>query len=387
MKWFQLGCLGLVVLAGSACKPSRGQTEASSTAAAEPTRSENSVRFDAGSPQLERIHVAAAEAATLPVDEFEAPGKVEPLPTRLAKVGLPLAGRVRQVLVTLGDHVRNGQTLMTVDTPEASTLQSALRQAQADVTHRHAAVAKAEADVSRVRDLLANRAIAQKDVATADAALAEVTAALEQARATEDDVNRRLRLLGVDVQRQDGLITVRSPMNGEVVDMAVAPGEYRSDTAAPVMTVADLSRVWVVASVPESGLARVQSNQRVTIVLSAYPEQAFEGRVTRVAGALDPETRTAKIIAELDNPRGQLKPQMFARVRYAGPARAVVTIPIGAVVHDEQRTTVFVEQVRGQFERRDVALGPRHGSTVVVTKGLTAGDRVVIDGTMLLMSQ
>lgn len=387
MKWSHLGCLGLVVLTGSACRQSRGQTEASATAAAGPTRSENSVRFDAASPQLERIHVAPATAAMLPVDEFEVPGKVEPLPTRLAKVALPLSGRVRQVLVTLGDHVRSAQTLMTVETPESSTLQSALRQANADVTHRHAAVAKAEADLSRARDLLANRAIAQKDVVTAEAALAEVNAALEQARAIEDDVNRRLRLLGVDVQRQEGLITVRSPMAGEVVDITVAPGEYRSDTAAPVMTVADLSRVWVVAAVPETGLAQVQSNQRVTIVLSAYPEQEFEGRVTRVAGALDPDTRTAKIIAELSNPRGQFKPQMFARVRYTGPARAVVTIPIGAVIHDERRTTVFVEQARGHFERRDVSLGPRHGTTVVVTKGLTAGDRVVIDGTMLLMGQ
>ena len=290
-------------------------------------------------------------------------------------------------MVTLGDHVRSGQTLMTVETPDSSTLQSALRQAHADVTHRQAAVVKAEADLSRARDLLANRAIAQKDVLTADAALAEVNAALEQARAIEDDVNRRLRLLGVDVQRQEGLITVRSPMAGEVVDITVAPGEYRSDTAAPVMTIADLSRVWVVASVPETGLAQVQTNQRVTIVLSAYPEQEFEGLVTRVAGALDPDTRTAKIIAELSNPRGQFKPQMFARVRYTGPARAVVTVPIGAVIHDERRTTVFVEQARGQFERRDVSLGPRHDTTVVVTKGLSSGDRVVIDGTMLLMGQ
>ena len=78
---------------------------------------------------------------------------------------------------------------------------------------------------------------------------------------------------------------------------------------------------------------------------------------------------------------------MFARVRYAGPARPVVTVPVGAVVQDERRTTVFVERARGQFERRDVSLGPRHGDAVVVASGLAAGDRVVVDGTMLLMGQ
>ena len=150
--------------------------------------------------------------------------------------------------------------------------------------------------------------------------------------------------------------------------MAVAPGEYRSDTAAPVMTVADLSRVWVVASVPESGLGHVQIGQHVTITLSAYPDQPFEGRVARVAGAIDPETRTAKVIAELDNPRRLLHAEMFARVRYAGPARPVVTVPMGAIIQDERRTTVFVELTRGQFERRDVTLGPRHNDAVVVSK-------------------
>jgi membrane fusion protein, heavy metal efflux system len=93
------------------------------------------------------------------------------------------------------------------------------------------------------------------------------------------------------------------------------------------------------------------------------------------------------MIAELDNPRRLLKPEMFARVRYSGPVRSVVTVPAGAIVSDERRTSVFIERARGEFERRDVSLGPRHGDRVVVTSGLTASDRVVVDGTMLLMGQ
>ena len=184
-----------------------------------------------------------------------------------------------------------------------------------------------------------------------------------------------------------GLATIRSPTDGEVIELTIAPGEYRSDTAPPVMTVADLSRVWVSAAVPESKLGNVQTCQRVTITISAYPDQSFEGRVARVAGALDPETRTGKVIAELENPRRLLRPEMFARVRYMGPARAVVTVPAGAIVSDERRTSVFIERARGEFERRDVSLGPRHGDTIVVTTGLASGDRVVVDGTMLLMGQ
>src|SRR4029450_7531444 len=120
---------------------------------AAPVRSGNRVQFDASSPQLERIRVVPVATATLAIDELDLPGTVEAMPTRLAKLALPVSGRVRQVMVTLGDHVRNGQTLLTMDTPESSTLQSTLRQAQADVRHCQAAVAKAEADLTRVRDL------------------------------------------------------------------------------------------------------------------------------------------------------------------------------------------------------------------------------------------
>ena len=218
-----------------------------------PVRSGNIVRFDAASPQLERIHVAPVAAAMLPVDEFEAPGKVEPLPTRLAKVALPLSGRVRQVMVTLGDHVRSGQTLMTVETPESSTLQSALRQAQADVEAppgrrgeggsrcqprpRSARQSRDCAKGCRGRRSRARRGDRRPGAGASDRGRCDPAIA-----GCSESTS----------QTPEGLVTVALPMNGEVVDITVAPGEYRSDTAAPVMTVADLSRVWVVASVPES---------------------------------------------------------------------------------------------------------------------------------------
>jgi cobalt-zinc-cadmium efflux system membrane fusion protein len=289
--------------------------------------------------------------------------------------------------VTLGDRVREGQVLLTIETPEASVLQSGLRQARADVRQRQAALTKAEADVSRARDLLANRAMAQKDVLAAENELAVATAALEQARATEDDVTRRSRLFGVMDDEQRASATLRSPIGGEVIEIAASPGEYRSDTAAPVVAVADLSSVWVAASVPENALGRIQTARPVSVSVTAYPGQPFEGRITRIAGALDPQTRTVRVIAELDNRDRRLKPGMFARVRYTGPVRPVVTVAVGAIVQDEGRTFVFVERTRGEFERRDVVLGPRRGNDVVITSGLATSDRVLVDGTMLLMGR
>jgi membrane fusion protein, heavy metal efflux system len=384
MKPFVIGALALVIGLLSGCRASADRPSAGTSD--RPTRSDNRVRFDPASPQLERLKVAAVTEAVLPVDEFELPAKIEAVPTRLARIALPAPGRVRSVSVTPGDRVRQGQLLVTVDTPEISQLQSARRQAQADVRQRESAVAKAEADVSRTRDLLANRAIAQKDVLVAETDLAAAGAALDQARATEDDVTRRLRLFGVDPEQSDALATVRSPLTGEIVELTIAPGDYRTDTTAPVLTVADLTRVWITAAVPEGALAQVQAGQPVTVTTSAYPDRPFEGRVTRIAGTLDPETRTVPLIVELGNPQRLLKPGMFARVRYAGPARRVVTVPAGAIVQDERRTSVFVERAHGEFERRDVVPGPRRDNLVVITSGLGRGDRVVVDGTMLLMA-
>ncbi|MGE4222293.1 MAG: efflux RND transporter periplasmic adaptor subunit [Vicinamibacterales bacterium] len=380
--------IGLAALL--AAVPACSAPEPSATAAAAsapPSRSGSVVRFEPSSPQLERIRVAAVADAVLPVEEFEIPGKVEAVPTRLARLALPVPGRVRNVSVTLGDRVRQGQVLATIDTPDASELQSLWRQAQADVRQREAAIAKAEADLRRMRDLLANRATAQKEVLAAETDLAMAVAAREQAHATLDDVARRRRLFGVADEQTDAGVALRSPINGEVLEIAVAPGEYRSDTSEPIVTVADLSRVWVVAFVPERAIARIETDQVVTVAVSAYPDQPFTGRVARVAGALDPETRSIRVIVELDNDRRLLKPEMFARVRYSGPARAVVTTAPGAIVQDQGRTTVFVERAAGEFERREVSVGPRRDDAVVVTRGLTSGDRVVVAGTMLLMGQ
>ena len=170
--------------------------------------------------------MAPATDAVLPVDEFEMPGKVEAGARRGWRgwrCPCPAACAQRHASRS-AIAFAHGQVLLTLETPDISELQSAWRQAQADVKQREAALAKAEADASRVRDLLANRAIAQKEVLVAETELAVATAALEQARATQDDVARRLRLFGVNVEQREALASVRSPIGGEVVEIAVAPG-------------------------------------------------------------------------------------------------------------------------------------------------------------------
>src|SRR5262245_22040078 len=208
------------------------------------------------SPQLHQIRVAAVEAADVPNGEVVAPARVGIDPSRLAKVLLPVPGRIDEVLAKLGDRVERGQALVAVESPDADGAVSAWRQSEAAERQAAAAVTKAEADYVRVRDLLEHGAAAQKDVLDAQNDRAPAHAAREQAR-------RKLELLGLAPTISRQRVLVRAPINGTVLEVGVAPGEYRNDTATPLMSIADLTRVWLGADVAEPAIALIRPDEQV----------------------------------------------------------------------------------------------------------------------------
>jgi len=343
-------------------------------------RSGNIIKFDINSPQLARIQVAPVESATVPIGELAAPGKVELNPGRVSRVALPVPGRVREVLAGLGDPVRQGQTVMTVESPDVSALQSALRQAEANISQARATVAKAEADLARAQDLLANRAIAQKEVLAAETALAQTNASLEQANASRDEALRKLRLLGLTADNSEQLVNVRAPVSGKVVDISVVQGEYRNDTSAPVMTIADLSTVWVSADVPETAIRLIRIGEPVSITIPAFPDSTFTARVRRIGDLVDPQTRTIKVRAELDNSSGQFRPEMFATIRHSQGSRTAIVIPKSALFQQQDRTTVFRQRSDGEFEEVPVVVFWQDSNRAAIQGQLRTGDQVVVDG-------
>jgi cobalt-zinc-cadmium efflux system membrane fusion protein len=261
---------------------------------------------------------------------------------------------------------------------------SAYLSAKASEAQSEVALTKAKADLDRERDLFDHNAVAKKDVQAAESALAQAQAALEQARAAREQSKRRLTVLGLSPTGFDQQVVVRAPLSGKVLELSVVPGEFRNDTTAPLMTIADLSTVWVTSQVPESYIRFVQVGERVEIGLVAYPGEVFEGRVARVADTVDPQTRTVKVQAELNNREGRLRPEMFGNIHHIeGTARTPV-VPAGAVIHTGDQAMLFVETAPGRFESRKVTLGPPAGDVVRVVAGVSPGDSVVVDGAMLL---
>jgi membrane fusion protein, heavy metal efflux system len=342
------------------------------------------VSLPADSPMLAQIRRAPAATADLPTDEIVAPGKIEANPNHVAKVVLPVAGRIAEVLVKTGDAVKKDQPLLTLASPDADGAISAYLSAKATVGQAGVALTKAQSDADRTSDLYAHQAIAHKDVLTADAALAQAKAAVDQALAAQEQALRRLTVLGLRPGDFQQSVVVRSPLSGKVLELSVVPGEFRNDLSAPLMTIVDLATVWVTSQVPESDIRFIKLGERVAISLVAYPGESFEGRVSRIADTVDPQTRAVKVQAEIDNRLGRLRPEMYGSIRHIESTAPTVVVPVAAVVQKEGRTVVFVETTPGRFEQRDVSLGKRAGDVVRVVRGVAAGEIVAVDGVMLL---
>jgi cobalt-zinc-cadmium efflux system membrane fusion protein len=362
-----------------------GRQEAASENPAAATSADTvEIRLPPDSPQLKRLRMEEVRAERVALEEVVVPGKIETKPARLSRIALPVAGRVKQVMVTIGDAVGEAQPVLALDSPDAGAALSAYRQAEARVMQARAAQAKAEADLSRIKDLFENRAVAQKEVISAETALAQSRSDLVQADAALEEAQKKLQIFGLQSDQPVQEILVRAPVSGKVLDIGVVAGEYRNDTSAPVMTIADLSTVFMTADVPEDRIRFIRPGEQVEISLNAYPGEVFHGRVERISDTVDPQTRTIKVRAELQNPAGRLRPEMFGEIRHKQGFRNVPVVPVGAVIQGDRRNIVYRENAPGVFEAVEVTFGPRDGDRVPILSGLRPGDRVVVDGAMLL---
>jgi cobalt-zinc-cadmium efflux system membrane fusion protein len=371
----------VALLATGACS---GHAASEMPADAAPAATSHEIVLPADSPMLNQIRRQRVTLRDLPTDEVVAPGKIETNPNRVSKVVLPLAGRVTAVLVKTGDAVAKDQPLLRLQSPDADAAMSAYLSAAAAERQAEVALTKAQADFDRASDLFEHDAVAKKDVQSAESALAQAKASLEQARAAREQSRRRLMVLGLSENGFEQQVVVRAPLAGKVLDLSVVPGEFRNDTTAPLMTIADLGSVWVTSQVPESYIRFVEVGERVEISLVAYPGEVFEGHVSRVADTVDPQTRTVKVQAELDNRKGRLRPEMFGSIHHIDAIAKTPVIPAAAVVRAGSETTVFVETAPGRFESRRVTLGSPAGDVVRVVSGVSTGESVVVDGAMLL---
>lgn len=289
----------------------------------------------------------------------------------------PFSGPVTRLLVSLGDVVKQGDPLAAVDSPDFAAALSAYQKAIATAkTNRRLA------DLDK--DLLEHSGVAQREAAQAE------TDAVN-AEADRDAALQGLQSLNVSARTikdiQDGHpparleAMIRAPVAGTVVEKLITPGELLQAGTTPCFTVANLSRVWVMAQVFGSDLKKISLGDTAE-VLSDDGAAGVPGKVDNVAALVDPDTRSVAVRIVTDNPRGALKKQMYVRVRIrARQESSGVLVPVSSILRDDENLPfVYLVKSDGSFARQPVTLGRRTGDQYAVDAGLEAGNEIVVDG-------
>ena len=342
------------------------------------------VVMDPAAPELKQMTIEAVRAVQVAVDEVTATARIQANPHNVGHAVVPVAGRIVGVMAKLGDTVVRGQPLVAIESAAVAEAESAFVQSEAALRQAEIGLSKAGADVTRITDLFEHQAVAQKEVLAAQTIAALTRAGVDSAISVRDQARRRLELLGLKAGEFQQRIIVTAPISGKVMEISVVEGEFRNEINTPLVTITDLSRVWVESEVPESKIRLFRLGGIAQLELIAYPNEIFRAKVTRIADTVDSETRTIKVDAEMENPSGKLRPEMFGSLRYSAGETSSPWIPESAVVRMNGVDLVFVEKSAGRFLSVPVELGKPHQGGFSVSKGLKAGDRVGTQGAIYL---
>jgi cobalt-zinc-cadmium efflux system membrane fusion protein len=297
------------------------------------------------------------------------------------RVYSPVAGRVVTIPVEVNERVAAGDALASLDSPDFG---QALANARTAVGN----LAAADKAFARAKELLVNGAAAQKDVEAAEAAYVAAKAESDRAEATLANYG------GSDASTND-VYSLRSPLAGVVVEKNISPGqEIRPDLMLanaqqfinPQFVVTDPTRLWLFLDVDELTVTSLASGREVFIHTPAYSDKVFHGRLEIIGHELDPTTRTIKARCLVDNGDNLLRAEMYVTADVASSGTAGVDVPTKSVFLKSEHHFVFIETAPGQFERRAVKLGVENNGRTAVLDGISPGQRVVSEGSLLLES-
>jgi cobalt-zinc-cadmium efflux system membrane fusion protein len=293
----------------------------------------------------------------------------------------PYSGRVTRVIAGLGDTVKAGQPLASIEASEFSQAQNDLTTAMAQVKLARSSEARKHALYDAKGGSMADWQQAQADLSAAETTL--------------QSVRNRLRILGYSDQAIDALTSERhagpvaqilAPISGVIVDRQVGPGQYaQAGASTPVFTIADMSSVWMIGNVREADAAHIQRGQTVEVGVLAYPDRTFTARVIYIAPTIDPNTPRLTVRAVIDNADGALKPEMFATFRILTSEGAQApAVPASAVVYEGDTAHVWVLQSADALAIRPIRAGRDNEGFVEVLDGLKPGERVVTRGSLFI---
>ncbi|WCT77722.1 efflux RND transporter periplasmic adaptor subunit [Novosphingobium humi] len=358
------------------------------------------------------VEMTPSQMATLKVEavgggdgwlQTAATGMIAVDENRATPIFLPYSGQVTQVMVQQGATVVEGQPLLTLRTSDVVDARNALFGAAAARSSAFAAAKLAEENLKRQEQIYRTAGGALRDYEQARNDAVAAQAALRSAEATLGAARDKLEIYGKsqgEIARLEGAhdvngyhpeTTFRAPIGGVIATRAVSPGQFvQVGGTTPVLTIANPSRVWLVAQLAESDAPHVHMGDQVDVTVSAFPGRVFQAVVDNIASALDPVSHRLPVRATIANPDGALKPQMFAnftiRHQNTAPAagRPVMSVPAQAVIRENDTARVWIQISPNRFRCVDVTLGESHNGRVDVTSGLKGGEKVVTTGAIFV---
>lgn len=324
-------------------------------------------------------------------DALEALGVVSLDEARTARLGAIVDGVIAEVLVHPGDRVEAGAVLALILSHQVHDVWAEYFTAVARRQHAGAELQYARTAEARAERLVNDKALAEQEHervrAERSAAEEELASARADLRRAEQDLLHYGLTPNPDADpHENEHVPVRAPFAGAVIERPASIGEAVT-LGAPLVTVSDLSRVWITAEVEEADLHRLRAPEPVEFRVTAWPGEVFTATLTTIGDVINPATRRIMIRAEADNADGRLKPEMFANLTVAsGTPRKLLVVPAAAVQELAGEPVVFVETGPGTFRRRAVVVGGAFDGDVEVSEGLAVGEMVATGGAFLLKS-
>jgi cobalt-zinc-cadmium efflux system membrane fusion protein len=313
---------------------------------------------------------------------------------RLLQVGANVRGRVVSIPVDLGARVAKGDVLVTIESVE-------LGKAREDLVRELSSLRVASRAYERAKSLVDAKAISTGEFQSREGDYLSKKSAAESAERTlhllgesqeqVDRVRARVESGGASHDPEDGAaLAVRAPFAGRVIERKVTPGAL-FEALQPLLTLADLSNVWVFMQAYEKDLALLREGVEVTIRSEAYPQEALKAKVDFLGSVVDAATRTVKVRASVRNRVEKLRPGMFVKAQIDVPqayeGSTVLAVPQSALQTLEDRTMVFLQTAPGVFGRRVVETGHSFEGFTEIYSGVKAGDVVVTEGSFVVKSE
>lgn len=384
-RWIVIGIILAIIMGGvylyrSVSLKNGGSDNTEKTIDRQKSVQSDGIKMSALIQKENGVAVAVAEKQRF-MEVIAATGKVEANADRIAHVSPRISGQIVSVAASLGDSVTAGQILVTLKSLEVAEASNRFRLSKTKL-------ALAEANMTRIRTLVDKKIVARKELLQA-----ETDYKIAQTELQNDQ--ERLFLYGASIANLHGSrrnrtsLGVAAPISGTITEKHAIVGEL-SDPSKSLFTVVDLSSIWIVVDIYEKDLAKVQTGQKATVMVDAYPELKLTGRVAYLADMLDATTRTLKVRVEVANPRRKLKPEMFARVELTPPASVAMTlaVPEDAVQEIDGKKVIFVtDQSQEEFRPQTVETGRASGGMVEIISGLKEGERYAVKGSFILKSE